>query len=492
MKETVRYGIFVFCITLWATLSFILPDFLDNPVHDLQTALTIGAYLAALGFGSYLILSLILLNRHIATVILPLYALFGAGLSYFRVAYHATFTPMVLDATLHTNAGTVAGVISWQLVVWCMLQTAIAIAIVWYRRHRITLSHPWLYALVLFPLGCLFYWGNNRLHQSLNQRYPYLVFSTAYHYWQVERIYTGERVTLPDEVVFEQDSIDIVVVLGEAMRGDHLSLNGYERATCPQLAQREHLTSFIPYSPHTYTATSLPYLLSPADSLHPERSATHHSFIHRLNTAGYHTTWISNQDMGSIYALFIHEADTVIFPNAGKSVFVFDPWYDEQLLPVLDQCMQAEIASRRLYVLHTIGSHWYYDYHVPDSLRRFLPVTDNRIITRNTPQQIINAYDNTVLTLDAFLNQVITRFENRCAVMIYLSDHGEALGEGNQWLHAGGATPTHYPAAIIWYSNRYEELHPAWIAHLLTDYPPQTTAFLYPYVLSVAGIIPQE
>lgn len=488
----IKYLIWCLCATLWATLCFLLPDFLDNPIGDFRTFCTIVAYLAALGGASFFILYLFGLNRYVAAVFLPVFALGGATVSYFRVAFHATITPMVIDATLHTNGGTVAGVVTWPLVVWALVNLLIAASLLFWR-WRISLPNAWIHALAIICLWSLYYFGNSRLHMSVNQRYPYNIVSSFVEYTKQQRSLQQERQTLPAHAVALPDSVDVIVVLGEAIRADHLSLNGYGRPTCPNMQNRANVVS-LPniYSPYTYTSQSVPYILSPADSLHSERAAAFHSFIQTFEQFDFRSAWISNQDNGKTYVTFIHEADTVIFPNASKTSFVFDPWYDEQLLPPLDSLL-LQPAARNLFVLHTIGSHWYYNNHVPPQQQYFQPLTTNRVITSNDPEQVINSYDNTVRYLDAFLDSLIVRFESRPAIMLYLSDHGEALGENGEWLHAGEAEPLHQPACVVWYSDRYAQLFPQHVEALHHNASQRFgTDFLYFSVLSAAGLEPDS
>ena len=477
------------CATLWATLCFLLPDFCDNPLHGLRAVMTVAAYLLALGAASFWVLYLLGLNKYVAAVTLPLFGIGGAVVSYYRVAFYATITPMIIDATLHTNGGTVAGVVSWQLFAWVALNILIAVAFVWWRWRIQQAPKAWLQALVVLALLLLYYHANGRLHMSINQRYPYNVVHSSAEYAKQQQQLRAERETMPYAVEALPDSIDIVFVLGEAMRADHLQLNGYPRATTPRLAARTNIVStpYI-YSPHAYTSTSVPFILSPADSIHPDRSATHHSFIRTFHECGFRSAWLSNQDQGRTYVSFIHEADTLIFPNANKSVFVFDPWYDGQLLPPLDSLM-ANASPRNIYILHTIGSHWYYNLHVPEPYQLFQPVTANRVITNNTPQQIINSYDNTAVYMDAVIDSLIQRLEHRCALLIYLSDHGEALGEDGHYLHAGDSEPLHQPACFIWYSDKYAATYPDKIKALVANKDKRyRTDFLYYSILSAAGI----
>lgn len=488
-RDVLKYLLWTLAVTAWCTLCFILPDFLDNPITGISSVLTIGAYTVALGLASFWVLYLLGLNRQVCMITLPVFFIGGAVVSYYRVAFHTTITPMIIDATLHTNGGTVAGVISWQLIGWIIINLCAAIGFIIWRRHINRQPKAWLQAMIV--LGCLFlyYNLNARLRMSINQRYPYNVVYSFCEYQKQQQQIRTDRLLLPYHATQVPDSIDIVFILGEAVRSDHMQLNGYEQETTPLLAARKNVVSYPHiYSEHTYTSTSVPAILSPADSIHPERSGTHSSFIRTLKENGFHSVWISNQDQGRTYVSFIHEADTAIFPNTGKSVFVFDPWYDEQLLSPLDECI-ASASARNLYVLHTIGSHWYYNLHVPKSAQVFQPTTDNRVITNNTQEQIIHSYDNTVRYMDAVTDSIIRRFEHRCALLIYLSDHGEALGEEGQWLHAAESEALHYPACFIWYSDACAATFPEKTKALVANRDKRyRTDFLYYSILSAAGI----
>ena len=109
MRAYIRYSIWTLVATLWAMLCFLLPDFLDNPVSSVRAGVHIAAYVMAVGGGSFFLLYLIGLNRSVAAVMLPIYGTLGAVVAYFRVAYHATITPMVIEATLHHTIGATDG-----------------------------------------------------------------------------------------------------------------------------------------------------------------------------------------------------------------------------------------------------------------------------------------------------------------------------------------------------------------------------------------------
>ena len=489
MKSLRQYLLYVTAATLWIAVGVILPDFLDNPITGLQGILTIAIYVVALSIISFLILYITSLNKYIATVFIPLYGLLGATTAYYRILYHVTITPLILDCIFHTNIEEAIGVISWPLLLWGLFNILIGIAfILW--RWKISSPRPILvHALVAICLMIGYYNFNSRLHQSINQRYPmHLVKSLQQYLWVQDQ--RQKPHTIPQySVIQKTDTLNIVVVIGESARADHLSINGYKKPTTPLLQKRPNVISLSNiYSEQTHTLASLPILLTRADSLHPEYQFTETSFAAILRKEGFYTAWISNQDLGETFATFPSECDTTVWVNAGKSVFVFSGWYDQELLPKMDEQLKLGY-DKNLFIIHMIGSHWYYNNHVPDSLHYFSPVTCNRVVTSNTPEQIINSYDNTIRYTDLILDSIIQRIDDQCAILVYISDHGESLGENGYWLHAAGAEETKKPACIIWYSEGFEKQYPQKIAALKKNQQKHyRTDFLFHSILSIADI----
>ena len=484
-----QYLLYTTIATLWIALIAILPDFLDNPISGIHGVITIAAYVAAVSVISFLLLYLVSLHRLLATIFIPIYGVIGAAVSYYRVMYHVTITPLMIDCILHTNLEESMGVISWSMIVWVGLNLIIAIAFLYWRWHMATPQRAWLHACVILILFSGYYFGHDRLHQSINQRYPMHIVESLRQHIHLQRQRQTPHEIPPYQVLQPTNSMDIIVVIGESVRADHLSLNGYTRSTTPMLEQRSNVVS-LPHihTDYTHTLASVPVLLTRADSLHEEYQFTETSFATILKQEGYHTAWISNQDLGESFAVFPSECDTTIWANAGKSVFVFSGWYDQELLPEMDK--QLELGhARNLLILHTIGSHWYYNNHVPEQYQVYQPVTNNRVVTNNDSIQVINSYDNSIVYTDWVLEEMILRLEDRCAVLIYLSDHGESLGENGQWLHAAGAEETKNPACVVWYSDSFEQRYPDKIQALrLNSQKRYRTDFLFHSVLDIANI----
>lgn len=488
MKQSplLRYILMIVALSLWAMFSFVLPDFIEVIQDHMLSWWTIGAYVLLIGVVSALVLFILGLNRYVACVGFPLFGLLGAAVSYYRMAYHVTITPMIIEVVFHTNMEEAQGVISWAMIAWCVLHMGIGIGAALWRWHMPSLRYHWVYALGALLLLIGYTHLNSRLAIGLRQRYPINLVWNMRLYLDYRHDAHIARIIPPYQYT-PQSRPDIILVLGEAVRADHLSINGYSRPTTPLLIDEPNLISLTDvYSPYTHTLASLPYILTRADSANLHRMQEETSFAPIFRAIGYHTAWISNQDMGENFSHFLLDCDTNIWVNAGKTVYVMDKCLDEAILPYVDRLGRD---SAQLLILHTIGSHWYYNNHVPDHMMPFQPITHSKVITGNSPEEIVNSYDNTILYTDWFLHSLIDRYRQRNALIIYLSDHGESLGEDGKWVHANDTEPEHHPACILWYSDLYAQSFPDRVEymqkirtnHLRTD-------FLYPFILYAAGI----
>ncbi len=491
-NQNIKYLLFVLVVSLWSSLCFVLPDFLDNPHEGIYGLFVLLVYVGAIGLSHFLLFCFLCSFRIVATIILPLYAILGAGQAFYRVVYKVSITPLIIDTTLHTNTEEAVGVMSWQLFAWVVANLIIALCLVWYRRKKILLPYPWIYFIVgLIGFG-LYTRCHQRLHLSIQQRYPMNIIHASKQYISSLQEQNEQR-TMPFYHPLHRDDIKLIFVMGEAVRADHLGINGYLPNTTPFLKKEENLISF-PFirSPHTHTTASIPYILTRADSVHPNRATDETSFTPILNSCGYQTYWISNQDLGGNFAYFPNECDSSFFVNKGKTDYVFHPWVDEDLLPIIHRIQQKQ-ENKQAFLIHTIGSHWYYNNHVPQEQWTFQPVTTNRLITANTEEQIIHSYDNTILYMDSIVEEIISFFREDNAILIYLADHSESLGEGGRWLHASDAEEQKHPACFIWYSDSYEQRYPDKIQALQKNRTKHYgTDFLFYSILSAVGIEAQD
>jgi len=238
----------------------------------------------------------------------------------------------------------------------------------------------------------------------------------------------------------------LVLVVGETARADHFSLNGYARETNPELAKAGVLSFHDVRSCGTDTRDSLPCMFSPLDkSAFEKRGAEHENLLDLLQAAGLAVLWLENQSGCKDVCDRVPVQSTADLPASVKAKLCDDgECRDEALLVDLDARLARLPEARRskgiVLVMHQMGSHGpaYSKRSAPEE-KRFLPECTNTTLGQCDPQQLVNAYDNTIVATDRFLADAIAWLNDRSAdhapALLYLSDHGESLGEHGIFLH---------------------------------------------------------
>jgi lipid A ethanolaminephosphotransferase len=230
----------------------------------------------------------------------------------------------------------------------------------------------------------------------------------------------------------------LVLVVGETVRAANWGLNGYARQTTPELAAAGVINFPQVRSCGTNTEVSVPCMFSPYGRHNYDEKAirSHQSVLHVLEHAGVKTIWRDNQSgcKGVCDGLEVQRPEEV----PGAKFCDGRHCYDEVLLNDLERLLKDHPRDLVL-VLHQLGNHGpAYSQRYPAAFRRFEPTCDQAELGKCSREQIVNSYDNAVLYTDHFLSQTIQRLRGQSshdAAMIYLSDHGESLGENGIYLH---------------------------------------------------------
>ena len=261
----------------------------------------------------------------------------------------------------------------------------------------------------------------------------------------------------------------LLVVLGETARMGNFGVNGYERNTTPELSKENIISLKGVSSCGTSTAASVPCMFSHLGKEDFEaRKNNYESLIDILNHAGLAVLWIDNQSGCKGVCERVPQVLTkeLKHPTLCKDGECFD----EIMLQQLDERIQALPAERRakgvVVVMHQMGSHGpaYYK-RVPDAFKKFQPECNSNALQECSREQVVNSFDNTILYTDHFLGQAIQWLKKteatHASAMLYVSDHGESLGENNIYLH--GLPYRIAPEVqkrvpwITWWSPRFEK-----------------------------------
>lgn len=466
IKKVLVPLLFVFIITVAYALIFTLSEFSDSPYSNFHDFMVLAFQWVAIAVGTFGLLYLLSINKYIFAITFPLLVAFSTVLAYYRYTVNATLTPMTIELALINDLRTNMQVVSWQLVSLILLSLVVSVAIVWLRWKKISFTRPYIHLIV--ALGIIFMTNSfiPQLKRPLTQRMPYSIYYNFKLYFEIRDVAAEHRETFTSESVANSDSLVVVFVIGESLRNDHLQINGYERETTPYLMEEDNLVSLTDiYGAECFTHTSVPQIMTRADSANPQRAYDEQSFVTIFKDAGFRTTWIANQESVATYAYFMNECDTLIYVNGDKSVYTFDKWLDEDILPHLENELKDDNPTQ-LHILHSIGSHWWYNSHYTDEFERYTPVIKSRVVSSNTQEEMINSYDNTILYTDYFIKETIDLIRDKKSILIFLSDHGESLGEDGYYLHGADRPELHYPAAFVWYSDKYAQSFPDMIENL--------------------------
>lgn len=320
-----------------------------------------------------------------------------------------------------------------------------------------------LVALVMagFKQAALFGRENKDLRMYIIPTYPIYSVVKAFKAHDKGKGAEPLRVIAADAVKPAHAKRAIVLVVGETARADNFSLDGYLRDTNPELRKRDVFSFTDVQSCGTDTAESLPCMFSHLERADYSRSEAgkYENVLDILQRAGVQVVWRDNNS-GSKGV-----ADRVGFENLADAkdseLCGRGECYDDILLKGLDRVLRQN-AGDILVVLHQKGSHGpsYYK-RVPDRYAKFLPQCTQDNVQDCAPATIVNAYDNTIVYTDAVLSRVIDILKQQdvATAMLYVSDHGESLGENNIYLHGlpymiAPQQQKHVPM-IFWGSERF-------------------------------------
>ncbi len=258
-----------------------------------------------------------------------------------------------------------------------------------------------------------------------------------------------------------------VIVVGETARASNFSLNGYARQTNPLLSQEPDLINFANVqSCGTATAVSVPCVFSvlERESYDDTKAKNQEGLLDVLKHAGFDVVWLDNNSGCKGVCDRVKFVD-LSSSSAGNKHCAGGECYDEGLLEDLPDLIQRSTKDL-VVVLHQKGSHGpAYAKRYPNGFGRFGPVCETGEFERCTRDSIVAAYDNTILYTDYLLGKTIELLrkaeqdEGVDTAMLYFSDHGESLGEGNMYLHGAPyflapKEQTHVPM-LLWLSDGF-------------------------------------
>ncbi|OOG81464.1 hypothetical protein B0E41_17930 [Hydrogenophaga sp. A37] len=448
-------------LPLWQRI-FSLPDSIG---HRLTLIACFGVLILAVTAALLSLLNLPRLFKPLASLLV----LVAAFNSHFMWQYGAVIDTTMLANVSHTDAREVRDLLSWSLLGAVLVVAGPALWWLW-RRPRALLSWPRQIARNLLGalLGLVLALGAAmagyqhlaslmRAHKDLrymvnplNTVYAagWLAINQASHRGRPLQP-VGEDAALGASYAQQARPPLLVLVVGETARAQNWGLNGYARPTTPLLARWQSQGDLVNFSEvtscGTNTQVSMPCMFSPLSRDEGgNRTAVHENLLDVLQRAGLAVLWVDNQSgckgiCERVPHINLHD-DPSSHGCDGAGCF------DEAMLQGLDERIAALDPQRRargvVVVLHQMGSHGpAYFKRSPTDHKPFLPECTSVSLTDCPPDQLLNGYDNSIAYTDAFMDRTLTwlhRLGNNGVFdtgLIYVSDHGESLGENGLYLH---------------------------------------------------------
>lgn len=437
-------------------------------------------FLISLGvvlMGVITILLLLITNRYTLKPIAITLLMISSFTSYFMQTYNVILDETMIQNTMETNLHESLDLLTWKLLGYVVFLGLLPSWIVYrtfieYKSFTGELVATLKGIMVAMGVSAVLLFSFSKHYTSFfreNKSLRYYTNPTYYLYSTgkyIYEIYFQHQVTLQplgrDAKRMPSDTKRLtIVVVGEAARANHFSLNGYTRQTNPLLA-KESIINFTDVSScGTSTAISVPCMFS-----HLERqnysdkvAKNTENVIDIVNHAGIDVLWRDNNSDSKGVALRVKYED---FRTPQKNTICDEECRDEGMLVGIQEYVDAQ-KSDVLIVLHQMGNHGpaYYKRY-PKAFERFTPTCQTNQVEKCTTEEIGNAYDNAILYTDYFLSKTIAFLKANDmhyeTALIYMADHGESLGEKGLYLHGipyfMAPTEQTHVGALMWFGEK--------------------------------------
>lgn len=274
----------------------------------------------------------------------------------------------------------------------------------------------------------------------------------------------------------DSSSKTVVLVIGESGNRDNWGLYGYERNTTEPLAKVLHelpgqsVLFRQVWSSDAFTQPSLTKALTPATREQPDEWLRTPAVTQMARQAGFSTAWLSNQmSQEGWFDVLARRTDFRKFVNHGN-------WRDSSstdyaLLPVLDDWLRRQKASRELIVIHLMGQHFYYHQRCPKEIRPFSEMDDEvqKVLSaQNRLPHIVGArndYDNAIYCGADVLAQIMRNTQkwrsDRPVSVLYFSDHGQEVGHNSSFSgHTQNQMSGYSIPMLLWTNEHWSKRYP--------------------------------
>lgn len=258
---------------------------------------------------------------------------------------------------------------------------------------------------------------------------PWSYTINTVRYYNAEKKRNQKEIPLPDATIADDSKDVCILIIGESARRQNFSLYGYEKETNPLMAA-DSVTALVADAAATYTTAGVKAILS-----YQPGGKLYEILPNYLERTGVDVTWrTSNWGEPPVHIEKYYKAGKLreMYPEA-------DGQYDGILFAGLKEVIEASEKDKVLIIIHTGTSHGpTYNKKYPAEFEVFTPVCNTVEMAKADPVELMNSYDNTILYTDYLVHTAIETLRSvsgRRGCVMFVSDHGESLGENNLYMH---------------------------------------------------------
>ena len=372
-------------------------------------------------------------------MLLAFLALINATAVYFILTYHVMIDATTIENVFNTRYSEASGFFSWGLwlfivgagllpAYYCLLQPVV---IGKARQLAVYCGSALAVVLVMALVNVnqtLWISQHDTELGGLLQPWSYVVNTcrvvSSYHDEQAEEI------KLPDGTIGDHEKAVVVLVIGESARKANFQLYGYQRDTNPLLSRQEGLKVYQATACATYTTAGTKAILEPKNSDDLYELLPNYAFRTGVDVSWRTSNWGEPP---------IHIDEYITDPELSTLYSGKSNAYDDILFYGLRERIESSQKDKVLIILHTSTSHGpkYADKY-PKEFEVYKPVAKSIEEGEKNVGMLINAYDNTIRYTDFLLDSLINTLRDMKdwhSAMIFISDHGESLGENKMFMH---------------------------------------------------------
>lgn len=467
-------------------------DTFTQGIHTLQLISAVTEVIAIVLFTFFVMRMVSLGGKLFYRFIASLLVLVSVAASYYMTFFNVVIGYGIIVSVMTTDVDLSKEVIGYHFILWMAVVSALPLLLIWKNNLSFTLieqiktpGHRIKPVAVLLGVGLLV-WLPLRLldmEQSANEKVTnidmpsyggvvahsylpsnWLAALGLFAYTQYDESQDAEDLADPAKkfTYIPPAGIDdtyVVFIIGETTRWDHMGMLGYNRDTTPRLSKEKNLVAFKGTSCDTATKLSLRCMFVREGGVedNPQRTLKEQNVFAVLRSLGFTSE------------LFAMQSEVWFYNNTNPNNFSFreliasekrndgKPVDDMLLVNEMHESLKRYPTGKHLIVLHTKGSHYLYSQRYPREYARYTPECMG-VDQSCSKQQLINAFDNSVLYTDSFIDNVIDQVRDKKALVFYAADHGESIDE-NYHFHGTPremAPPEQFRVPLmVWASDKF-------------------------------------